>query len=60
MEGKRTRPDSLEKEERLEDTSIKKEEKQLLLQPMKIGNFTSKDIKFENSLDRNYFRQEVV
>ena len=27
---------------------------------MKIGNFTEKDIKFENALDRKYFRQEVV
>lgn len=32
----------------------------MLLKPMKIGNFTEKDIKFENPLDRKYFRQEVV
>jgi len=24
------------------------------------GNFTAKDIKYENKLDRKYFRQEVV
>lgn len=27
---------------------------------LRCGNFTAKDIKFENKLDRKYFRQEVV
>lgn len=27
---------------------------------LKCTNFTSKDIKFENKLDRQYFRQDVV
>lgn len=60
MEPKRSRPESLEKEEREEDTSSKKVEKLVLLKPMKSGNFSEKDIKHEIPLDRKYFQQEVV
>ena len=60
MEPKRERPPSLDKEEKEEDKASKRQIKQMLLKPMKIGNFTEKDIKFENPLDRKYFQQEVV
>lgn len=61
MEAKRPRPASLEKEEKEEDTINKKEEKQPILKLfIKSGNFSLKDVKFENQLDRKYFRQEVV
>lgn len=60
MEPKRPRPQSLEKEEVEEDTSLKKCEVLKLLKPMKSGNFTLKDVKHELKLDRKYFQQEVV
>jgi hypothetical protein len=48
----------LEKEEREEDPISKKSAK-FELKPIR-GNFTEKDIKYENKLDRKYFRQDVV
>lgn len=53
---KRDRPESLDKEERSQD---KTETKQSITF-FKGGNFTAKDIKYENKLDRKYFRQDVV
>ena len=63
MEPKRLRPESLEKEEKVEEEAASKKEQLLVKQPkgMRIGgNFVAKDIKFEHKLDRKYFRQEVV
>ena len=54
---KRDRPESLDKEQKEEDRS--KETVKTML-PKFGGNFTVKDIKYENRLDRMYFRQEVV
>ena len=55
---KRNRPDSLDKEERVEDKAEPKEPVKLSM--FKCTNFSHKDIKYENKLDRQYFRQEVV
>ena len=63
MEPKRLRPVSLEKEEKVEEEAAYKKEESLVKQSklMRIGgNFVAKDIKFEQKLDRKYFRQEVV
>ena len=59
-EPKRTRPDSLEKEEKQEEQVKEKKEESVKLNPLMLkGNFTVKDIKYEKKLDRKYFRQDV-